>query len=311
MTTSTAQAATALFDRLAPEADERVVLSAVYQRDDAHLTLRHASLLIGPEAVSRVSWAKWRSDSTARLGSRFEALLELPPDILATNARAEDGTEFVAARVGMEVDVARSLLAEVIVAAKVPAVGALPEATAPLAAPAAFLHVFPRLRTPSSRLAASAARPLRGFMLPRVDLLDDVVVADTWQVGGITVYDGPWSPLGIVMPHTGHAMEPPPQGLLVGRLERRAWFDDVKGDGDYNLYELHVGLEPERIDVADLEVELEEWADGGELANSRRLLLVNSTLAPAQASGGCSWRYRRSAVASRTRPGCTTATVSC
>ena len=76
------------------------------------------------------------------------------------------------------------------------------------------------------------------------------------------------------MPFTGYPMmEPPAQGLLVGRLERRAWFDDVKGDGDFNHYELHVGLEPDRVDAADLEVELEEWADGGELTNVRRLLL--------------------------------------
>jgi len=68
-------------------------------------------------------------------------------------------------------------------------------------------------------------------------------------------------------------MDPPCQGLLVGRLERRAWFDDVKGDGTFNRYELHIGLEPDRIDIADLEVELEEWANGGELTNSRRLLL--------------------------------------
>ncbi len=263
----------ALLNRLEPEPDERAVFSAVYQHEGGELTLRHGSLLIGPPEMSQSSWGKWRSDSTARLNPQFQELSKLPPDILVTDARAEDGTALVAGRVSMDVSEARSLLAKVLNDATVPSVGPLPEASAPVAAPDAFLHVFPRLWTPVSRLAASAARPLRGFVLTRTPGLADMVVTSEWQVQGVTVYDGAWSTVGIAMPYVGHSFDPPTQGLLVGRLERRAWFDDVKGDGTFNLYELHVGLDPGRIDVADLEVELEEWADGGELTNSRRLLL--------------------------------------
>jgi len=267
-----AAAARNLIDRLSPENGERAVLSAIYQCDGAELTLRHASLLIGPPEVADVPWGRWRSDSTARLHPRFDELSQLPPDILASDAPTADGTELVAGRASLDVEDARRLLAEVLERGEVPAVGPLPGARAPLAAPDAFLHVFPRLWTPASRLVAQANRPLRGFLLPRVHRLDELLVKDRWTVEGVTVFDGAWSALGIAMPYEGHRFDPPAHGLLVGRLERRAWFDDVKGDGDFNLYELHVGLEPDRIDIADLEVELEEWADG-ELANSRRLLL--------------------------------------
>ena len=267
------ESASALFDRLSPEPDERAVLSAVYQPDGEAMTLRHASLLVGPEEMSHVAWGQWRVNSTESLSSRFEELSKLPPDIRVSNARAEDGTTLIAGRASMSVSDAEGLLAQVLETENVPAAGRLPEATAPLAAPDALLHVFPRLWTPVSQLAALAVRPVRGFMLPRANPLGELIVTDRWQVEGVTVYDGAWSPLGIAMPHTGHCVEPPPEGLLVGRLERRAWFDDVKGDGEFNLYELHVGLEPERVDIADLEVELEEWTDSGDLANSRRLLL--------------------------------------
>ena len=249
------------------------MLSAVYERQGDELSVRHVSLLIGPGEMGQVPWAKWRTESTARLTPRFEELSEMSADVLVSKAMAEDGTEFVAGRATLDVADAQQLLGKALEDGTMPAVGPLPEARAELFAPDAFLHVFPRLWTPVSRLAASAARPLRGFVLPLAEPLPDVVSADQWEVEGITVFDGAWSPLGIAMPYSGHLMEPLPQGVLVGRLERRAWFNDVKGDGNFNLYELHLGLEPGRIDVADIEVELEEWADGGELTNSRRLLL--------------------------------------
>lgn len=53
-----AAAARSLIDRLSPENGERAVLSAIYQCDGAELTLRHASLLIGPPEVADVPLGK-------------------------------------------------------------------------------------------------------------------------------------------------------------------------------------------------------------------------------------------------------------
>jgi hypothetical protein len=59
-------------------------------------------------------------------------------------------------------------------------------------------------------------------------------------------------------------------GLLVGRMERRAWLADPRGSGDYESFNPHIRWDPGRCDLADLQVELEEW-EGEELAYSRRL----------------------------------------
>lgn len=261
-----------LFDRLEAEPAERAVLSAVYQREQGQLVVRHASLLVGPPEMAASSWGKWRSDSARSLSNRLEELSKVSPDLLVADSPTEDGTQVVAGRVSMDVAAARQLLVDTITIGALPAVGPLPEAAAPLEAPGAFLRVFPRLWTEVARLMASAVRPARGFLFPRSVDLAALTVKDGWTVEGVQVWDGSWSALGIAMPHRGQFISPPAQGLFVGRLERRAWFDDVKGDGDFNMYELHIGLEPKRVDVADLEVELEEWANG-ELTNSRRLLL--------------------------------------
>ena len=64
-------------------------------------------------------------------------------------------------------------------------------------------------------------------------------------------------------------------------MERRAWFNDVPGSGDDEVVQLHLGWEPARCDLADLEVELEEWV-GDELACSRRLGLGATALGERQ-----------------------------
>src|SRR3954471_9063606 len=49
-----------LLDWLAPEPDERACLSAIYERAEGDLTLRCASLLIGPPEVAATGWPEWR-----------------------------------------------------------------------------------------------------------------------------------------------------------------------------------------------------------------------------------------------------------
>ncbi|MBA2726241.1 MAG: hypothetical protein H0U53_09645, partial [Actinobacteria bacterium] len=52
-----------LIDYLKPEGDERVVLSAILERDETGLALVAASLLIGPENMAGLSWPSWRRAS--------------------------------------------------------------------------------------------------------------------------------------------------------------------------------------------------------------------------------------------------------
>ena len=263
----------ALFDTLGAEEDEVAVLSAVYQPVGEELVLRHASLLIGPAEMAKGPWAKWRGDSGPQLRQLFSELSKLSAEGLIADASAEDGTQFVAGRAAMDIAAARQFVVDACTDGKLSAVGDLPAATTGLVVPNAMLRVFPRLWTPAARLAAMSVRPAQGFLFEVAEPLDPLDAGDNWTFEGVTCFDSAWSLLGLAMSRPAHRLEPAlPQGILVGRLERRAWFNDVRGDGDFNLYELHVGREAGRIDIADLEIELEEWT-GVELAASRRLLL--------------------------------------
>jgi hypothetical protein len=266
------RSAGALFDHLGCEEGECAVYSAIYRyAEGGELHLQHASLLVGPAQMAAASWGAWMLTGSEFLRERFEKLADAPAEGLVDSAPVLGGSEIVAGRTAMEVEQAREWFEEALASNAAPAVGELPAAKAPLLSPSAPLHVFPRLWTPTSRLGAAAIRPQRGFLFPLATELEPLVATE-WELGGITAFDGPWSTLGIALPHKSHRIEPPPQGLFIGRLERRAWFNDVRGDGVFNRYQLHIGIEPDRVDLAELEVELEEW-DGDDLVNCRRLRL--------------------------------------
>ncbi len=267
-----AEAVAALFDRLGAEDHESAVLSALYEREDGEVRLRHASLLIGPARLGQVNWARWRIDHAIRLTWDFGEAKSLPPTFVF------DGGTFVAGRSVMTPTEARAWLTEGVRKGDLPQSGPLPSATVrPFHRPQALLRVFPRLWTPVARLAAGAIRPMSGFFFetrerPSISLPSD------WEIDGRRILGGAMTALGISIPDACFAdRAPSAQGLLVGRLERRAWFNDVRGSGDFELYELHLGWEPERCDLAELEVELEEWV-GDELAHSRRLALGETEL---------------------------------
>jgi hypothetical protein len=77
-------------------------------------------------------------------------------------------------------------------------------------------------------------------------------------------YDPVLCLLGILVPSEGVPQTvPPPFGLFVGRLERRAWLIELTGDGPaFEALNVHIGWDPDRIDLTDLVVDLEQFIDG-------------------------------------------------
>lgn len=266
VTAEDSEAVLGFFDALAPEADEAVVLSVVYDRAGDDTSLRHASLIVGPASLADSNWARWRTEHTVRLAWDFGDAKNLAPDFVY-----EDAT-FVAGRAILDVPSARSWLEDAARQSGAPAVGKLPSAEGPLYTPASQVRVFPRLWTPTALLVTETVRPVSGFFFP-TEARGDREFPRDWQVGDLQIMFGGMTALGIHLrtESTGET-DPPPFGLLVARMERRAWFNDIRGSGDFDLYELHVGWEPERCDIEDLEVELEEWV-GDELAYARRVAL--------------------------------------
>lgn len=252
-----------LLDRLAPEEGEVAVLSGLYDREDKRLVLRHGKLLFGPAAIGEASWARWHYHEQVQPVSADAASMDLPPEWLC------DGGDFVAGRAVLSLGAARRWLAQLAEDASLPDVGPLPGATAELASPTAFLRVFRGLDTPLSPIAVMS-RPVQGFFFA-AEARPDRDFPDDWNIDGVNVFGAPLTALGIgVRMPSNVVAHPPPVGLFVGRMERRAWLADARGSGDYENFNLHVRWEPERCDLADLQVELEEW-EGDELAYSRRL----------------------------------------
>ncbi len=68
-----------------------------------------------------------------------------------------------------------------------------------------------------------------------------------------------------------------PSGLLVGRFERRAWLNGQHLRPDEDIYDVQIGLEPDRVELADLELDVEERV-GEETVVSERLRLEDVDL---------------------------------
>jgi hypothetical protein len=70
----------------------------------------------------------------------------------------------------------------------------------------------------------------------------------------------------------------PRPGLYVGSLERRAWIvTGRRSKEDPEIYLVQLGLDEERIDIADLELDVEEYL-AGELVAARRIRLADLEL---------------------------------
>lgn len=255
-----------LLDRLGIEDDELAVLSVVYDRDQKQLVLRHAKLLFGPSAIGDSSWANWHNHDQVDPIWGAPSAYDLNPEWFF------DGGDFVAGRAVLSRDFAREWLRRLADASSlIPEAGPLPRASAKLASPKAFLRVFPDLETPMSGYAIMS-RPLQGFFFEGEGRADRKF-PDDWEIDGARVYGAPLTALGIGMRMESNVVaHAPPVGLFVGRMERRAWIAGAHGSGDYETFKVHIRWDPTRCDLADLEVELEEW-EGAELAYSRRLSL--------------------------------------
>lgn len=129
--------------------------------------------------------------------------------------------------------------------------------------------------TVAGDLAVWLARPVVGFHFPRADDPADIAPPDRVELGEQTFFSPMVSLLGIgwFEGNTSAA----PSGLLVGRFERRAWLNGQHLRPDEDIYDVQIGLEPDRVELADLELDVEERV-GEETVVSERLRLEDVDL---------------------------------
>lgn len=142
----------------------------------------------------------------------------------------------------------------------------------------AFLQLFPRVDSGTGLLAAQACCPLVGWLHPRIEEAEPRVaeVPRDVSVGpGRHGFDLPLLLLGLC-PKSIWGFAAPP-GLLVGRLRRDAWIADARGARpDLQTFDVQLRLDPTRISLWELALDLEEMNESGELLSARRLRLADT-----------------------------------
>jgi hypothetical protein len=243
-----------------------MILSVLLDREDSGtVSLRHASALVVPQACADVSWGNWRSSETQRP-------LSLCPESSPSEFIIED-KRWVAGRSTMSVDLGASWLAGVAEAAQagdahLPEPPGLPRFDAALRTPRVLVRVIPGTNQPAGLFLTSAARPGMGTVWP-VDDRPDIVVPRVVRYRDDEMSLGHCL-LGMLVPTQGGPASHPPFGLFVGRLERRAWLTEMRGDGpQFESLLVNMGWDPARIDLADLVLDLEQYISGDLVAQLR------------------------------------------
>jgi hypothetical protein len=237
--------------------------------------LLHATLLVVPERCDRLGWRAWQVEEEGR------ALpFQMPHH--TGNLRATDDTTWLLARATLDPPAARAWLSAVIDGdLRTPAVETTPPLGIDVLPPDAIVTVLPNTDAAPTSLIAGAARPVTGaFFRPRTRLRELTLeqptlvrLDDDWLT---------WPSIDVCGIHLTPADVPPllqtSEGLLIGRLERRAWLARVRGTSEANHIEVHVGYTASRIALADLELLHYQYDDQGLLVTSDRVRFADLDL---------------------------------
>ena len=266
-----------LLGRLEVELDETVVVTLAAVLDDELWRLRFGSVIVGPPALAEQSWPEWQSPGREALLSLLGAA-GYPAEVWRSFDHIVDGWRFL--RFTLPVGNLQPWLAGLFDEQT----ASHPFDTAPVsavAAPAdALLRTFPHQETSISGLVAGADRPLIGWVHPLPIEGENTPEAPPWdwQLG-----EGP--PLtGAPLQLAGFATQSARglclfNGILIGRMERRAWFRTIRGGKpDLETFEVHLGLDPLRISLWELAIDLEELDQSGNMIGASRLRLADTVL---------------------------------
>lgn len=267
-----------------------MVVSVLLERDDTGAPLlRYGTALVVPKECAAMSWGDWRRREQPSWPIIDPRVRDLPAEFL------HDGGDWLAARAAISLAEGRSWLAGVSAAtseprtaAVIPGVGSVPPFRAGLRRPRTVVRVLHTTRSTGHSYVAAAVRPAIGTIWT-IDEMPQRLIPFSWDLDGLYVINGAFELLGLNVP-TDCVPEAvgPPFGLLVGRLERRAWITDLQGDGpQFESLRVQLSWDPGRIDLLDLDVDLEQY-QGDELVNQLHLSLAD--IAPSEdlrSAGAC------------------------
>jgi hypothetical protein len=231
-----------------------------------------ASLLVGPAGIASTGWPGWR------LAEGFKPQPAGPALEVPATFTVELGSA-IAGRITMSQPAAYDWTRSVLEQGICPGVGGLPEARAFLAPARAPIKVSTHSQTDAGDLATYMTRPITGFHFKRTDTPAGVEAETWWTVGDVELAMPALDLLGFSwFPEKNGA---PPAGLLLGRFDRRAWLVSQKLVPEKDIYRVEIGIEPDRTELADLEIEVEEQA-GDELVFAEHLRLEDVDIRAAE-----------------------------
>lgn len=274
----------AILDRMAIEEDEEAVFSFAARVGTEGLDLVFASVLFACSDVAQASWPEWSAEQRASMATLLAMWEQAGVDVSAWSSFVEERNGWVFGRRVLGSDDVVSWLTSLLTdgGAEIPDG---PLVSAQTRAATGLIRTFEHSTSPASLLTSAAHRPTTGYFFT---IVTDITAADgptTWDVDGYPLPSpGLWV-LGLPLaepPLHSKPFDPdavPVPGLYVGRLERRAWIADLRAEPGSDLFRIGLGFDERRISLAELEIDLEEFADG-ELIAARRLRLGDIALPP-------------------------------
>jgi hypothetical protein len=238
---------------LAPEDDEIVIVSAVTTQDSPERLLR-ASLIIGPPELADSNWQGWQAlHDIQAIGAP-----EPPKPTYLTSA-----SQFRTYRVVTDISAVTRWLVGILSSGVGERLGILPVVQSTIEAPFAPLRISPRLGSPASTFVEASVRSSTGYLFRGPDITFDVPMM--WESEEGDFVNSPLSAGLMCAPGL-------PGGIVLARLERRAWISSLRGGEELGTFDCYIGIESDRIDIQDLSVSLDEWING-ELVHSQQVKL--------------------------------------
>lgn len=286
-----------LLSRIGAADDEPAVVSVAAEYDSGRWRVVHGSVLLGPPEMATKAWPRWHEDSQRRGGYvPLDSLLNRSGgvDAWAVAEQVQDGRRFL--RFAIPAAEVRDWLGALVSGGPAAVPGGWDPVFAHVEPPDDLLRVLPGRSSPASGLAAMAGRPVVGWVHP-LSGGTGRPLPDEWR-----------GPDGISMPGAALSLfglasgrpDPLPAGLLVGRLERRAWLGALRGGQGLQTFDVIVRFDPTLVSLRELVVDLEETSAGGELLSARSVPLGETAL-PSEAAGADAVTVRLPTVGRRIR----------
>jgi hypothetical protein len=255
-----------LIEYLEPESDETAVVSVIAAAHGDRLRLRCASVIIGPAAIAE-GWPEWRTHEGRRDG------LTAPLTAGRSSGFLLEWEDGVAGRAVGDLEDVVQWLDLALRRGATPALGAIPALETELGSAPAPIEMGSQSYTAAGHLAYQLWRPMSGYLFPVASDVPAPSLADPWELGDATLYNGAMSLLAIPW---NPAAEPPiaSRSLLLARMQRRAWLTSHRLKDD--TFVLGVKREKAQVEWEDLELEIEErYDDERVIAERLRLEDVN------------------------------------